>query len=392
MPLSTLISWVPMIPLAIERLLNSLTDGQRIHDHDQLANESRQRYAQLEQNLREQQQRNYALAAQNQQLSEQLAIQERSEINDVLTSQIQHFVKPINLNEKEANDKNDFPTFQDQCAFVPITINQKQRKQIDNVPTHQPHGSNSHPVASNQRFSEKIQTNDDLAVENRELQQQLDNYQKEHEEQLKAMNKLMVEMKEKKLNSFEAIENNDKTAKEALIHLAKQAKPIRMEGKNVALFGLTSTGKSTLLNNLIGEKRAATGIGETTVTIKSYPSKYFILWDIPGRNDEISYLSLEYISLFKGLTRRLILIQSTIKENSSMMQFLDAIDLNYDIVVNKMDRVEEEERAEFCEQIRQEIQKIGLKSVGHLFFVSAKYPAQFSDWLEMVNYLTNSPQ
>ncbi|CAF1532315.1 unnamed protein product, partial [Rotaria sordida] len=29
MPLGTLISWIPMIPSAIERLLNSLTSGHR---------------------------------------------------------------------------------------------------------------------------------------------------------------------------------------------------------------------------------------------------------------------------------------------------------------------------------------------------------------------------
>ncbi|CAF2964834.1 unnamed protein product, partial [Rotaria sp. Silwood2] len=185
---------------------------------------------------------------------------------------------------------------------------------------------------------------------------------------------------------------HDKKAKEALIRLAKEAQPIGMKGNNVALFGLTSTGKSTMLNSLLGEKKAATGVGETTLEVASYAGRNFVLWDIPGRNDEISYMSMQYMSFFKGLTRRLILVQHTVKENSSIMKLLDAIGINYDIVVNKMDRVEEEERAEFCEQIRQEIQKIGLKGVGRVFFVSAKYPAQFPDWLEMVNYLTNSPK
>ncbi|CAF4280025.1 unnamed protein product, partial [Rotaria sordida] len=124
--------------------------------------------------------------------------------------------------------------------------------------------------------------------------------------------------------------------------------------------------------------------------VSSYSGRDFILWDIPGRNDEVTYTRMQYISFFKGLTRRLILVQSTIKENSSIMKLLDAIELHYDIVVNKMDRIEEEERVEFCEQIRKEISKIGLKGVGRVFFVSAKYPAQFPDWLEMVNYLTDS--
>ncbi|CAF4527481.1 unnamed protein product, partial [Rotaria sp. Silwood2] len=234
---------------------------------------------------------------------------------------------------------------------------------------------------------EQQKRNEELIAQNNKLREDIERYQREHEQQLKEMTKLLAELKEKKLNSFEAIEAHDKKAKEALIQLAKQAKPIGMEGNNIALFGLTSTGKSTMLNSLLGEKKAATGVGETTVEVASYPGRDFILWDIPGRNDELSYMSLQYISFFKGLTRRLILIQHTVKENSSIMKLLDAIEIEYDIVVNKMDRVEEEERAEFCDQIRKEIAKIGLKSVGHVFFVSAKYPAQFPDWLQMVNYL-----
>ncbi|CAF2874567.1 unnamed protein product [Rotaria sp. Silwood2] len=237
---------------------------------------------------------------------------------------------------------------------------------------------------------EQQKRNEELAAQNKQLREDIEKYQKEHEKQLKQMTKLLAELKEKKLNSFEAIEEHDKKAKEALIRLAKEAQPIGMKGNNVALFGLTSTGKSTMLNSLLGEKKAATGVGETTLEVASYSGRNFVLWDIPGRNDEVSYMSMQYISFFKGLTRRLILVQHTIKENSSIMKLLDAIDIKYDIIVNKMDRVEEEERTEFCEQIRKEIQKIGLKGVGRVFFVSAKYPAQFPDWLEMVNYLTNS--
>ena len=54
---------------------------------------------------------------------------------------------------------------------------------------------------------------------------------------------------------------------------------------------------------------------------------------------------MEYISFFKGLTRRLILIQATVKENSSLMKLLDELDLKYDIVFNKFDKVDEEEQA-----------------------------------------------
>ena len=101
------------------------------------------------------------------------------------------------------------------------------------------------------------------------------------------------------------------------------------------------------------------------------------------------YLSMEYISFFKGLTRRLILIQSTVKENSSMMKLLDEINLQYDIVVNKFDLVDEDERQEFKDQIQREIETLRLRKVNRIFYVSAKHFQMFPDWIEMINHLTN---
>ncbi|CAF3312485.1 unnamed protein product [Rotaria socialis] len=102
-----------------------------------------------------------------------------------------------------------------------------------------------------------------------------------------------------------------------------------------------------LANSLSGSKVAEIGSGETTMEIKPYHSERFTLWDIPGRNDEMSHLSMHYVGFWKGLTRRLVLITTTVKENTSTMKLLDAINLHYDIVVNKFDQVDEEERAKF---------------------------------------------
>jgi GTP-binding protein EngB required for normal cell division len=144
-----------------------------------------------------------------------------------------------------------------------------------------------------------------------------------------------------------------------------------------------------MLNTLLGQKLAETGVGETTTKITPYVGESFTLWDIPGRNDELSYFSMEYISFFKGLSRRIILIQATIKENSSMMKLLDEIGLRYTIVLNKFDKVEQEEQDDVRKQIRSEVEKIGLKGVENLFFVSAKHPNMFPDWIGMNTFLTN---
>jgi len=62
-------------------------------------------------------------------------------------------------------------------------------------------------------------------------------------------------------------------------------------------FGLTSTGKSTMINKLIGFDLA-----ETTQEIETYDGRGYRLFDIPGRNDDISYFSMKYIAFWKGFT------------------------------------------------------------------------------------------
>ncbi|CAF2947450.1 unnamed protein product [Rotaria sp. Silwood2] len=228
------------------------------------------------------------------------------------------------------------------------------------------------------------------AEENAVLHEEVARYRDKHAELLERFAKINEEMKKKKIDSFEALVQQDKAMMKILIDLARSTEPIPMEGNNIGLFGSTSTGKSTMLNSLLGKKVAETGVGETTTKITPYQGMQYTLWDVPGRNDEINYLSMEYISFFKGLTRRLILIQATIKENSSMMKLLDEIGLRYDIVFNKFDKVDEEERTAIQQQIFSEIKNLGLKGVDNVFFISANHPQMFADWKLIVDYLKHS--
>ncbi len=180
-----------------------------------------------------------------------------------------------------------------------------------------------------------------------------------------SMSKYTHAMKRKKIDSFEDLAEYDKDAMKILIELARITEPIPLEGTNIGLFGLTSTGKSTLLNTLLGQK-----IAETTTKITLYKEPRFTFWDVPGRNEEVFYFSMEYISFFKGLSRRLILIQATVKENSSMMKLLDEIGLRYAIVLNKFDKVEKEEQTA--------IENIVLKRVDNIFFCQCQTIADVS--------------
>ena len=233
--------------------------------------------------------------------------------------------------------------------------------------------------------SSDLPPNDERAA----LEAQVNEYRQEHNEILERYEKLAAEMKRKKIESFEELAEHDKESMKVFIELARLTPPMPLQGNNIGLFGSTSTGKSTMLNAILGQRLAETGVGETTTEIKAYPGNGFTLWDVPGRNDEVSYLSMEYISFFKGLTRRLILITATVKENSSMMKLLDELDLGYDIVFNKFDKVDPEEQPQVEKQIQIEITQVNLRKVDNLFFVSAKNPKMFQDWQRMIDHLTN---
>ncbi|CAF3432482.1 unnamed protein product [Rotaria socialis] len=379
---------IPMASEAIEILLNALLNNSVIRENQRLANENRQLREHIEHKINEQKIKNDVLATQNEKLCEEIESKQRAAIRDTRTNYIQQFLEPLETSEKELKEKHYNATFQNQSLSAQMDTLQQEPEEKSHADIIQRDAIQC--AATGLQSNEKdLQTiKDKLIAENIILEKQLENYQKQHEGEFEEMEKLLAELKAKKLESFEDIERQDKRAKEALIRLAEKAKPIGMEGKNVAFFGVTATGKSTLLNALYGTKVAETGIGETTIQVTSYRTEHIVFWDVPGNNDEVSYMSMQYISFFKGLTRRIILVTHTLKENSGMMKFMDAIGLDYDVVINKMDQYEDgEEREIFCEKVKSEMIQIGLKHINQIFFVSAKYPNQFPDWLKMVNYL-----
>ena len=212
--------------------------------------------------------------------------------------------------------------------------------------------------------------------------------QTQHKQILDDDPELAQTMKTIDTDSFETLAEQSQRAADALIRLARQTKPIPLEGNQFALFGSTSTGKSTMVNVFVGTDVAKTGVGETTTVITPYPGPNFVVWDIPGRNDEVSYMTMQCVALLKGLKRRVILVKNTLKENSHLMRFLDANGLHYVVVVNQMDLIDEDARPPFMEKIRAEKTKLDLKGCDDIFFVSSKKLKMFPDWSKLVEYLT----
>jgi GTP-binding protein EngB required for normal cell division len=209
----------------------------------------------------------------------------------------------------------------------------------------------------------------------------------------KKMKEMQQTMREYKLETFDDLMKHDKRKAEALVTLAKNVEPFEMQGQNIGFFGQTSTGKSTIINSLLGKEEAATGYGEVTVEPKRYKSEAsgYILWDMPGKNDEVSYYTIDYIGFWKGLTRRMIVIQSSVKEMTAVTQLLDQVGLDYDIVVNKFNLAPQDERQKFREQIRREATQFLKNGVTKkIWFINGQNVKDAGqDWLQMVDSLTD---
>ena len=225
-------------------------------------------------------------------------------------------------------------------------------------------------------------------VQDPALVKQLQEFQVQHAHLLQEFEKLRQRIDDQKIESFEDLQRYDQKGAEALVKLASETPTAKMQGKNIGFFGLTSTGKSTMINKLIGSDLAATGPGVTTTQITPYDGSGYRLYDIPGRNDDTSYFSMEYVAFWKGLTARVVLLTASVREMTKVFRLLDAISLNYEVVVNKFDTVELEEREAFKAKIKQETVQCGLKGASNIWFVSSQNPRQFPDWVPMVDYLT----
>ena len=99
-----------------------------------------------------------------------------------------------------------------------------------------------------------------------------------------------------------------------------------------------------MINRLIGFDFAEAGAEETIKEIQRDEDQVYRLLVIPDRNDDLSYLSMEYIAFWKGLTWPWVLITATLKEMSQVFRLLDPLQLSDNIVVDKFDLVPFEER------------------------------------------------
>jgi len=225
--------------------------------------------------------------------------------------------------------------------------------------------------------------NEALAKANKNLQNQID----ANQQQIK---KLLDQVEKSKITSLKDLSENEKKIFDQVVELCKAEPAYELAGKNVGFFGIVSVGKSSLINALIGKKVAATEIGETTTEYQAYPGIFGLTyWDCPGKHDNLNYLTASYISLIKGLSTRIIVVDITLKHITGLIKLLQRLSLPFILVINKYDDVEREDaedRTKFEATITKEINEYC--PLVRVFRVSSKQPGKF-DWDEFVQTITS---
>jgi GTP-binding protein EngB required for normal cell division len=203
--------------------------------------------------------------------------------------------------------------------------------------------------------------------------------------------RMQDELQQHEINSLDELEAKDRTRFERIIALARSLEPAPIRGCYIGFIGNTSVGKSSLINSCIGEEVCETGLGQVTLEPKPYnsPPSALLFWDLPGKNDDISYLRAPYISTMKSMAFIGVVITATVSEITSVLRLLQALQVSYHIIVNKVDQARNHQQLErFKAQINREVAGLGDCCRG-TFFISAEHPGTH-DWLKLMDAITAS--
>ena len=225
-------------------------------------------------------------------------------------------------------------------------------------------------------------------LEEREKHEKIiEKYMAEIQDKVKEMQKLEKDFEDINVNNLDELEEKEQIRFNKIKELCEKLPPVPLQGWNIGYFGNTSVGKSTLLNNTIGEKVCETGVGQTTLKLQPYrmANSDITIWDIPGKNDKISYLDATYIGIVKSMKFIGIVVTSTVYESSKIIELLKYLNLKYHIIVNKIDHIDEEELPAFKAGISKEINN-DPDCLG-VYYISAKHRS--GDWATLINTLTN---
>jgi len=148
--------------------------------------------------------------------------------------------------------------------------------------------------------------------------------------------------------------------------------------RKVAFLGLTSVGKSSLINGVLEKKIAPTGKGMTTKKIKPYPADNaaLVLWDFPGKCDKFSYFNANILGLFQAMDLCCVLYLASVNECLECIEVLHSMKKEFVCVLTKSDYEWTESEVK---EVKEETEKICSKMCGFKGFYAVSSRAQIYD-------------
>jgi GTP-binding protein EngB required for normal cell division len=234
---------------------------------------------------------------------------------------------------------------------------------------------------------------DTLEGKNREYEEQLRAHKEYTQQAEKDLAKLRVEIESTNITSLDDLERVNKKQFESVVSACEGVVAAPKANTRAGFFGATSSGKSSMINQLAGaEDLCEVGFGHTTLQATEHSVNPFMsFFDMPGKNDDLGYLNVNTVSLLKSMDFIGIVVVATAMEMSSIMRLLVRLRLNFYVIVNQIDNKvsRPEPYAKFQKQIRDEVINIcpNCPHCKGVLFVSAVNPA-LGDWTELVDLIT----
>jgi GTP-binding protein EngB required for normal cell division len=224
------------------------------------------------------------------------------------------------------------------------------------------------------------------AFERRRLTEEYHTRSQESDVNMEEMKKQLTAMSIRNLSD---IDTNDTLRLDTIFRLGSNILPLSLSGTAIGFIGNTSVGKSSVINSCFGQEVCETGIGQVTLEPHSYalPNSSLVFWDLPGQNDDVSYLSIKYISFLKAMSFVGVVVTSTVSEISTVLKLLESLRIPYHIIVNKIDQAKSPQQLDrFKGQLTSEVARLGVCCKG-LFFVSAEN-IRMGDWVKLMDAIT----
>lgn len=142
------------------------------------------------------------------------------------------------------------------------------------------------------------------------------------------------------------------------VRFSNQYDSPKIPGTSVVILGRSGSGKSSLINILAQKQVAPIGYANTTKELTCYHENDLTLFDTKGVSDDHTFKTLKDVNFLKQMSHRILVINHTLREVSTLVQMFECLYLSFSVVVTKCDLVPAEEANRFPSAVLEEIEEM----------------------------------